>query len=166
MKICPVGGQLFQQRDQHGKANSSFFANLIKTSSVYISYDLLVHSTECKCVCDTYIAQHLTSTYSAIQHTNFIQPPSKAHHICIPQCKLNFRSLSTENCKTDINKRRLGGGKEGNSCLTPFTVNANILFTSSTPSYILAGARFFAHNQTGPGAHPASFTMSTGLSQE
>jgi hypothetical protein len=27
---------------------------------------------------------------------------------------------------------------------------------------IPVGARFFAHVQTGPGAHPASFTMGTG----
>jgi hypothetical protein len=30
---------------------------------------------------------------------------------------------------------------------------------------IPVGARFFAHVQTGPGAHPASCTMGTGLSR-
>jgi hypothetical protein len=30
------------------------------------------------------------------------------------------------------------------------------------PKKIPVGARFFAHVQTGPGAHPACFTMDTG----
>ena len=93
------------------------FVNMLKKSSVHASCDLLVHSTECKYVCDTNLAQHFISIYSAMQHTSFLQPPSQAHHIYITQCKLNLMSLYTENCKTKITERG------------PFTVNANMLVT-------------------------------------
>lgn len=140
MKICPVGAQLFHtdRQTDNDKANSRFFAIsrtcLIKKTSVYVSRDLLVHSTECKSVCDTYIAQHFISIYSAMQHTNSIHPPINAHHICISQCQLNFISLYTENCKTTITDRGPDGGEEGNS-FSPFTVNANMLVTTSILLY-------------------------------
>jgi len=70
-----------RQKD-NDKANSRFFVILwMCLKNLLFMYPMTCWFTQLSArMYVTYIAQHLNSIYSAMQHTNFIHPPSKAHH--------------------------------------------------------------------------------------
>ena len=116
------------QTDRHDKANGHFFFFFLKILQMClrkkfclcIMWPVGSFNWVQECVWDTHNAQHFTSIYSAMLHSNSIQRPNKAHHISTSQCELNFMSLYTEKCNTTITERGPDGGEEGKKFLNSF----------------------------------------------